>query len=78
MTRIRTGAGGKLYEKARAIVTAELANITYTEFLLKLVGHRIDAYTGYKAKVDATIPVEFAGAAFRFGHSIVSGGHRAP
>jgi hypothetical protein len=63
----------KLYEEARAIVTAELANITYSEFLPKLIGDRIDPYTGYKAKVDATISVEFAGAAFRFGHSIVSG-----
>ena len=63
----------KLYEEARAIVTAELANVTYTEFLPKLVGDRIDPYTGYKPKVDATISEEFAGAAFRFGHSIVSG-----
>ena len=65
--------GDKLYQEARAIVTAELANITYTEFLPKLVGDRIDPYTGFQPKVDATISVEFAGAAFRFGHSIVSG-----
>ena len=63
----------KLYEEARAVVTAELANVTYTEFLPKLVGDRIDPYTGYQPKVDATISEEFAGAAFRFGHSIVSG-----
>ena len=65
--------GDKLYQEARAIVTAELANITYSEFLPKLVGDRIDAYTGFQPEVDATISVEFAGAAFRFGHSIVSG-----
>ena len=65
--------GDKLYQEARAIVTAELANVTYTEFLPKLVGDRIDPYTGYKPEVDATISDEFAGAAFRFGHSIVSG-----
>ena len=63
----------KLYQEARAIVTAELANVTYTEFLPKLVGDRIDPYTGFQPEVDATISVEFAGAAFRFGHSIVSG-----
>jgi peroxidase len=66
-------SGERLYQEARAIVTAELANITYTEFLPKLVGDRIDDYKGYNAKVDGTISVEFAGAAFRFGHSIVSG-----
>jgi peroxidase len=65
--------GDKLYQEARAIVTGELANITYSEFLPKLVGHRIDPYTGFQPEVDATISVEFAGAAFRFGHSIVSG-----
>ena len=65
--------GDKLYQEARAIVTAELANVTYTEFLPKLVGDRIDPYTGFQPEVDATISVEFAGAAFRFGHSIVSG-----
>jgi len=62
-----------LYQEARALVTAELANITYTEFLPKLVGSRIDPYGGYNAQVDNTFSVEFAGAAFRFGHSIVSG-----
>ncbi|GEO18336.1 peroxidase family protein [Microvirga aerophila] len=65
--------GERLYQEARALVTGELANITYTEFLPKLVGSRIDPYRGYEARVDSTISVEFAGAAFRFGHSIVSG-----
>ena len=67
-------SGDKLYDHARAIVTAEIANITYSEFLANLLGpDAISRYKGYNANVDAHITLEFAGAAFRFGHSIVSG-----
>jgi len=63
----------QLYQQARAIVTAEIAHITYTEFLPHLLGtNAIKPYRGYKAGVDARLTEEFAGAAFRFGHSIVS------
>ncbi len=65
--------GEHLYQQAKAIVTAEIAHITYSEFLTHLLGKgAIAAYQGYKANVDASISEEFAGAAFRFGHSIVS------
>jgi peroxidase len=65
--------GEHLYQEARAIVTGELANVTYKEFLPKLLGRSvIDRYDGYKAKVDPRISEEFAGAAYRFGHSLVS------
>ena len=65
--------GDQLYEQARAIVTAEIAHITYTEFLPHLLGsNAITRYRGYQADVDASLTEEFAGAAFRFGHSIVS------
>lgn len=65
--------GEHLYQQARAIVGGEIANITYSEFLPKLVGKNgIDKYHGYDPHVDATITEEFAGSAFRFGHSIVS------
>ena len=65
--------GDQLYQQARAIVTAEIAHITYTEFLPHLLGtNAIKPYRGYKAGVDARLTEEFAGAAFRFGHSIVS------
>ena len=65
--------GDHLYEQAKAIVTAEIAHITYSEFLPHLIGpNAVSAYTGYDPKVNATISEEFAGAAFRFGHSIVS------
>ena len=65
--------GDHLYQQARAIVGAEIAHITYSEFLPHLLGpHAITPYHGYNPHVDPTISEEFAGAAYRFGHSIVS------
>lgn len=65
--------GDQLYEQARAIVTAEIARITYNEFLPHLLGaNAIKPYRGYNPNVDASLTEEFAGAAFRLGHSIVS------
>jgi Animal haem peroxidase len=65
--------GNHLYEQARAIVGAEIASITYNEFLPLLLGSNAPGeYTGYGPAVNPTISEEFAGAAFRFGHSIVS------
>ena len=66
--------GEQLYQRARSIVVAELQNITFKEWLPKVVGaDNIPAYTGFKLGIDATVNVEFAAAAMRFGHSIVSG-----
>jgi len=63
----------QLYQQAKAIVTAEMDNITYSEFLPHLLGKgAITPYHGYNPNVNAAISEEFAGAAFRFGHSIVS------
>src|SRR5262249_29996054 len=60
--------------QARAIVTAEIANITYSEFLPHLLGpNAIAPYAGYNPNVDPRISEDFEGAAYRFGHSIVSG-----
>jgi peroxidase len=65
--------GNQLYQQARAITTAEIANITYNEFLPHLLGENaIPTYEGYNPKVNPTITEEFEGAAYRFGHSIVS------
>ncbi|MFL6838572.1 MAG: peroxidase family protein, partial [Bradyrhizobium sp.] len=67
-------SGDKLYETAKAITTAEMVNITYSEFLPHLLGpDAIPAYHGYDSNVNPTITEEFEGAAYRFGHSIVSG-----
>lgn len=65
--------GDQLYNQARAIVNAEIAHITYSEFLPHLLGPDAPGtYHGYDPSVDPRITLEFAGAAFRFGHSIVS------
>ena len=67
-------SGDQLYQTARAIVTAEIENITYTEFLPHLLGPKaIRPFHGYNPSVDPRITEEFADAAYRFGHSIVSG-----
>jgi peroxidase len=66
-------SGDRLYETAKAITTAEMVNITYSEFLPHLLGKgAIEPYHGYNPTVDARITEEFEGAAYRFGHSIVS------
>ncbi|MCW2240316.1 peroxidase family protein [Azospirillum canadense] len=66
-------SGDQLYDQARAIVTAEIAHITHDEFLPHLLGDKaLSAYHGYDPSVDPSISIEFAGAAFRFGHSMVS------
>ena len=64
--------GDQLYNQARAIVTAELQNIVYTEFVPTMIGNNLSAYHGYDPNVDPRIMEEFAFGAFRFGHSTVS------
>jgi peroxidase len=66
-------SGDQIYNRARAIVTAEIQNITYNEFLPALLGSKAPGpYHGYDQNVDPRITEEFSGSAFRFGHSIVS------
>lgn len=59
------------YQTARIIVEAEYQKVVYDEWLPELIGHSLSDYTGYKADVNPTISNEFAGAAFRFGHSML-------
>lgn len=64
--------GDALYQQARATVVAELQDVIYHEWLPHLLGNgSIKKYSGYNPAVDASISPEFAGAAFRFGHSLV-------
>jgi hypothetical protein len=66
-------SGDQLYTMARAITTAEYQNIVYAEFLPALLGPgTLTPYTGYDPNVSTQISEEFATAAYRFGHSIIS------
>jgi peroxidase len=61
------------YQFARMIVGAEMQAVTYREFLPTLLGPAaIKPYRGYKTDVDPTISNEFATAAYRLGHSLLS------
>lgn len=61
------------YQFARMIVGAEMQAVTYREFLPVLLGPgAVRPYRGYKAEVDPTISNEFATAAYRLGHSLLS------
>lgn len=62
-----------LYQTSRKVVGAQIQAITYNEFLPMLVGEgAIDAYSGYDETVDATLSNEFANAAYRVGHTLLS------
>ena len=62
-----------LYNRARAIVGAEIQKITYTDFLPFLIGKdALTPYTGYNPSVDPSIANVFGAAAWRFGHSLLN------
>lgn len=63
-----------VYQIARAINIAQYQQIIYSEFLPQVLGSATPGtYGGFNASVDPRITQEFAGAAFRFGHTTVSG-----
>jgi peroxidase len=55
----------QLYDGARQIVIGEIQSITYNEWLPALMGRALAPYQGYNPKVDPSISVEFASAAYR-------------
>jgi peroxidase len=62
----------QLYQWSRAIVGAELQDITYNEFLPALLGPSpLPGYTGYKPSVNPGVATEFSTAFFRVGHTML-------
>ena len=63
----------QIYRHARAIVGAEIQAITYREFLPLLLGRdALRPYRGYQPQVNPGIANEFATAAYRVGHTMLS------
>lgn len=63
----------QIYQRARALVYAQIQAITYNEWLPTLFGsHKLNKYQGYDPSVDPTIAHAFSVAAFRLGHSMLS------
>lgn len=62
----------ELYQRARAVVIAEIQSITYNEWLPAVLGQNaMPRYNGYNPRVNPDLSNEFSTAAFRFGHSIL-------
>ena len=72
-----------LYQKARLLVTSQLQNIVYNEFLPAVLGTEwmtnlalpapadLTGFTSYDSSTDPGIYNEFATVAFRFGHALM-------
>ena len=73
----------EIYQKARRIVTAELQNIVYGEYLPVILGQTSmqrygltipkTGYSTYNRKRDPSIVNSFTTASYRFGHSLIQG-----
>ncbi len=62
-----------IYQRARAMVAAEIQVITYRDFLPLLLGRNaLPRYRGYRPQVDASIENVFSTAAYRVGHTMLS------
>ena len=63
----------QIYQRARAIVGAEIQSVTYKQWLPALLGANVlPSYNGYKSGVNPGITNEFSTAGFRLGHSLIN------
>lgn len=63
----------EIYQEARKIVVALIQKISFKEFLPAL-GIELKPYNGYNNRIRPDISNEFATAAYRLGHTMVTGG----
>ena len=64
----------QIYQRARSIVIGEIQAITYNEFLPALLGkNALRRYTGYHPNLSPDISTTFSTAAYRFGHTMLTG-----
>lgn len=62
-----------IFQHARRFIIGFMQNITYKEFLPKLLGQNfISPYSGYNQNINASISNEFSTVGYRFGHTMVS------
>ena len=67
----------RIFQEARRIVGALIQKITYVDYLPKVLGPEVfervigTAYPGYNPEVNAGTANSFAGAAYRYGHSLI-------
>lgn len=59
----------RLFQEARKRVMAIFQSVTYNEYVPLLLGEALPAYAGYNPTVDPSVSLEFAIAAYRYGHS---------
>lgn len=64
----------QVYQLARKIVGAEIQKVTYEEFLPAILGPMAPDLnsSAYDPEINVAIAAEFSGAAYRFGHSMIS------
>ncbi len=65
----------QLFQAARRLNIAEYQSVIYGEWIPATLGARaLPPYAGYQPGTNAAIATEFSTVAFRFGHSLLSGG----
>lgn len=66
-------SGEKLFQYAKAIVTAQIQRVTYKEYIPLLLGDNyLQGYLGYDPDVNPGIEITFSTVAYRHGHSMLS------
>jgi hypothetical protein len=63
----------EIYQRARSWTIGLFQKISVYEYLPDLIGESLPTYTDYKITINPQVDTDFIGAAYRYGHSAVSG-----